>query len=304
MELRKARKIFLDSKKTEGVTARTYQTYRDTLKPFLLYLTDEGIFDLEDVEVIHIRGYLVKHKEMGVRNVTLHRDYRVMKTFFLFMYSEGVLQRNLFEKIKPPKIEKKLARTFTTKEIKTILNSFDKSSFTGLRNYTMTELMFSTGIRKAEMADARINDLNITGELLKIRGKGNKERFIPIGKVMQKTFSKYLKQRKEYLEERGMESEFLFVSIRGTRISVDGIGTIFQKVRERLGLQGERTGCHTWRHTFAKNYLLNGGDIFSLQKIMGHESLETTKLYLSLLTDDVKSQHARYNPLDNMDWLV
>ena len=265
---------------------------------------DEGLFDVCEVKLHNIRAFLVKHKEQGVRNITLHQDFRTLKTYFFFLLAEGVIKENLFEKIKPPKIEKKLARTFTAKEIKLVLGAFDKSTFFGFRNYTMTELLFSTGIRKAEVATIKLSDVNITGELLKIHGKGNKERYVPIGRVMKKTLNAYLNRRKEFLEKNGRETDYLFCSNRGEKLSVDGLGTIYQKLKEKLNLEGERVSCHTWRHTFAKNYLLNGGDIFSLQKILGHESLETTKLYLSLLTDDIRVQHARFNPLDNMDWLI
>ena len=304
MELKTAKQLFFDTKEAEGITARTYQTYSAILKPFLLFVVDKNIFDVREILPEHISEYILRHKQRGVRNITLHRDFRVLKTFFFYLYNSDFIEKNIFEKLKPPKPEKKIMRTFTPKEIKTVLNSFDKANYYGMRNCTITELFFSTGIRKQEATLIKLTDLNITTELLKIHGKGAKERFVPIGRVMSKTLKTYLNSRADYLNTYKRESPYLFISKRGEKLTADGLGTVFQRIKEHLHLEGERVSCHTWRHTFAKNYLLNGGDVFSLQKILGHESLETTKQYLSLLTEDVKHQHAKFNPLDNTDWLI
>ena len=113
---------------------------------------------------------------------------------------------------------------------------------------------------------------------------------------------KYMSMREDYLE--GDPCKWLFVTPRDTRrMTTSCMAVLFQKLKKTLNITGEKVSCHTWRHTFAKNYLLNGGDIFSLQKILGHADIVTTKNYLHLNEKEVKLQHAKYNPLDNKDWL-
>ncbi len=171
-----------------------------------------------------------------------------------------------------------------------------------MRNYCIMCLLFSTGIRKTELSNLTIADINITNDLIRIDGKGQKERFAPIGRVFKRILTKYISMREEYL--KGDSCKWLFITPRDTRrMTTSCMAVLFQKLKKTLKMTGEKVSCHTWRHTFAKTYLLNGGDIFSLQKILGHADIATTKNYLHLNEKEVKIQHARFNPLDNKDWL-
>lgn len=301
MDLRTTKRIFLTAKKAEGVTDRTLETYTGELTKFFEFLVSRNIYDITEVTEETIRDFLNSFADRGVKNITIHRFYREIKTLFIFLHREDYITDNPMKNIKPPKVEQKTMRTFTAKEINKLLNGFDKSDYFGLRNYCIMAMLFSTGIRKMELIGLREADINITNDLIRIDGKGQKERCAPIGKTLRRILIQYLRMRKEYLEDE--QCKWLFPSRAKRKMTGSTISMLFQKLKKELKITGEKVSCHTFRHTFAKNYLLNGGDIFSLQKILGHADLETTKLYLNLNDGEMKMQHARYNPLDNKDWL-
>lgn len=304
MDLGDAKRIFILTKKSENVSERTVAIYHEILNRFFNDLFEKQILKAEEVKANHIREFLLRLHDEGLKGVSVHRFYRGIKTFFLFLVGDGYLEENPIKAVKPPKIEKKDMRTFTSQEISRMLNVFNQEEFFDFRNYTIFCLLFSTGIRKSEMQNLKLSDVNITNDLIRIHGKGDKERFVPISRSFKKTFERYLKKREEFLSKFNKTTDFVFVTENNySRLSTSCINRIFGVVKDKLGLEGEKISSHTWRHTFAKNYLLCGGDIFSLQKIMGHSNITTTKAYIALNDKELKMQHARFNPLDNKDWL-
>lgn len=303
MELGQAKKIFFITKKSENVTERTLETYGDVLKKFYDYLSERNVLDVAEVNSIDIREFFIVLQGKGLRGITQHRYFRVLRTFFLFLYQNDFINDNPMKNVKPPKVERKPMRTFTGQEISKLLNAFDKTTFIGCRNYCMFCLLFSTGIRKGELTNLSTADVNVTNDVIRIEnGKGQKTRMIPIGKTMKRALTQYLRMRDEFLQ--GESCKWLFVTPRATRkVSYSCINVLFKNLKKELKLTGEKVSAHTFRHTMAKNYLLNGGDLFSLQAILGHSDIATTKNYLNLNEKEVKNQHMLYNPLDNKDWL-
>lgn len=303
MELGQAKKIYLVTKKSENVTSRTLESYDEILKRFYNYLLEKNIYDVSEVDANCIREFLVLLQERGLRGVTRHRYFRGLKTFFLFLLRDDYISKNPMATVNPPKIEQKEMRTFTAQEISKLLNAFDKNTFIGFRNYCIFCLFFSTGMRRGEVIELRLADINITNDVIRIaNGKGQKERIAPIGRTLKRSMIQYLRMREEYLS--GDSCEWLFITPRNDRrMTKSCLNILFRKLKKELKMTGEKVSCHTWRHTFAKNFLLNGGDIFSLQKILGHSDIATTKGYLNLNEKEIKMQHAKFNPLDNKDWL-
>ena len=264
------------------------------------YLEDKNFDELEKISEKELREFLVSLQE-EMKTVSVHGYYRTLNAFFGLLYAENYLTYNPMKNVKPPKVASKAARTFTTEEIRKLLNCFDKTDFFGLRNYIIMIALFSTGIRKTELLQIKLQDINVTTDLIRIDGKGRKERLVPIGRTFRRSLLQYLRQREEYLEDE--RCEYLFINRYKRRLRDSGLNEVFYKLRDELQITGERVSSHTWRHTFAKTFLLNGGDVFSLQKIMGHTDIATTRIYLNLNDTEMKQQHAKFNPLDNKDWL-
>jgi site-specific recombinase XerD len=196
MDLGHAKRIFITAKKSESVTISTLETYERGLKKFFDYLIAQDVLDLAEVDTRIIREYLIALKEKGLRGITVHQSFRILRTLFKFLHQESYLIKNPMVNVKAPKIEQKEMRTFNSQEISKILNAFDTEDFIGMRNYCIMCLLFSTGIRKTEMFDLTITDINITNESIRIaNGKGQKERFAPIGRALRRTLMKYLTMR-------------------------------------------------------------------------------------------------------------
>lgn len=304
MEFGQARKIFLIAKKSENVTGRTIEIYDEILTRFFKYCIADNIYDVTEITATNIRAFLIFLQEKGLRGVSRHRFYRGLKTFFLFLYREDYITKNPIADVKPPKIEQKDMRTFSASEVSKLLNAFNQNTFIGYRNYCIFCLLFSTGIRKQELLNLKLSHVNITSDLIIIEnGKGQKTRHVPIGRTMKRTLTQYLRMREEFIN--GELCEWLFVTHKDERkMTPSAINGIFHRLKKEMNLQGEKISSHTWRHTFAKNYLLNGGDPFSLQKILGHSDINTTRVYVNLNEKELKAQHAMHNPLDNSSWTM
>lgn len=185
-----------------------------------------------------------------------------------------------------------------------MLNSFDTDTFIGLRNYTLLAFLLSTGVRRSEFIDLSLLDVDLKSDTIRIIGKGDKERLIPISRKLKLIIKRYLRVRAEYLTKdcKGATSTAFFISRYGERLRLSGSNSIFQKIKKGLDLKGKRFSAHIWRHTFAKSFLLNGGDVFTLQNLLGHTEIETTKVYINLDTSELRQQNDKFNPLDNTRW--
>ena len=202
-------------------------------------------------------------------------------------------------RIPVPKANSKIISTFTQEQISMLAGLCLVSNGEGQRNLAILLLLLDTGIRVSELVNIDLNDVNIPEGCVKIRvAKGGKERLVPIGSLVQKSLWKYIHQYRP--KPLTQQITRLFLSERGLPLAKNGVQQMLRRYGHRAGLTNVRCSPHTFRHTFAQNYLLNGGDIFSLQKILGHSSLASVRLYLNLFAIDVKKQHLRFSPVDNL----
>jgi integrase/recombinase XerD len=159
--------------------------------------------------------------------------------------------------------------------------------------------MLDSGIRVSEMTGITLGDVNLAEGYIKISaGKGANERIVPIGSLVQRSLWKYINHHRPQPLTQTVTR--LFLNQKGLPLTRNGVQQMLRRLGRRASITGVRCSPHTLRHTFAKNYLLNGGDIFSLQKILGHSSLSSVRLYLNLFATDIKKQHQRFSPIDNL----
>lgn len=202
-------------------------------------------------------------------------------------------------KIPVPKAPQKVINTFTHEQIGKLAQACYNSNGNGYRNLTILLLLLDSGIRVSELVNINLEDVNLAEGWIKIiKGKGGKERIVPVGSVVQKSLWKYINHyRPQPLTQKVTR---LFLSDDGLPLTRSSIQQMFRRCGKRAGISGVRCSPHTFRHTFAKSYLVNGGDIFSLQKILGHTSLASVRTYLNLFGIDIKKQHQKYSPADNL----
>jgi len=180
-----------------------------------------------------------------------------------------------------------------------MLNLCQMTNENGQRNLAILLLFLDTGIRVSELVHIDLDDVNLEEGSIRIRiTKGNRERSVPIGSLVQKALWKYIHSGRP--KPLTHQINRLFLTDKGTPLTINGVQQLIHRCGKKAGITSTRVSAHTFRHTFARNYLLNGGDIFSLQKILGHSSLASVRVYLNLFAADVKKQHLRFSPVDNL----
>ena len=197
-----------------------------------------------------------------------------------------------------PKPLRKVISTFSETQILRLLSSIDIQTREGCRNYVIIPTLFDTGLRVSELAGVKMDDLPLDEGLLKVMGKGGKERFIPIGREVQRVLWRYINRYRP----RPLSHNFAFLLLTkdGRKMTKGRIEIIMKKYGERAGITGIRCSLHTLRHTAAVRFLRNGGDVFSLQRMLGHSTLEMTRHYCQLADVDVKKAHLTASPVDNL----
>ncbi|MFC1944093.1 tyrosine-type recombinase/integrase [Chloroflexota bacterium] len=225
---------------------------------------------------------------------TVAHYYRVLHTFFMWLVKEGIITDNPMAHIKRPKDERKVVQALTPYEIRRLLDYLPSKTFLGVRNRAIVMMLIDTGMRVSELANLMLADIdNMTGSILVRQGKGNKQRIVRIGSKSQKALWQYAT-----LHRRG-NSDKLFTDASGEPLGAGAIKLMIRRLGKMAGLDGVHV--HRLRHTFAISYLRAGGDVFSLQYLLGHSTLAMTQRYLqSLNADGAIKAHKRFSPLDNL----
>ena len=282
-------------------TINAYEEFFNSFEKFVK--AENKLNSFEQVDTTALRRYLVLLSST-MCGVTVEGYYRKLKTLYNFLLKEGLISIKPLNTIERPKVAKRKIQTFNSNEVYTMLNAYNVNTFIGLRNYTLLSFLLSTGARRSEFVNLTVFDVDLQADIIRIIGKGDKERLIPISRKLKLILKRYLKARAEYLNHdcKHKTSTAFFISRYGDKLQLSGANSIFQALKKSLGLNGKRFSAHIWRHTFAKSFLLNGGDVFSLQELLGHADVETTKIYINLDTQELKQQNDKYNPLDNTKW--
>ena len=277
-----------------NVSTRTIDTYRYHIERFIRMT---GTTDLSSVTRDTFFQLFADMREKGYAPDTIRGEYVALHAMFKYLYEEGYIPNNPMDRIKKPKLPKKFARTFTVEETTKILEFYaNKSDEISIRNNAVIALLFGTGIRKGELLGLSVLDVNLGERILTVTGKGNKQRVIPLTKSVCRSLRRYMDVR------RGNNYPYLFITRDGGRMSDGCLREIFRTLKSELNMSGNRFSPHTVRHTFAKLFLLNGGDLFALQKILGHEDISVTRMYVDYTEKEMNVQMEQCSPLENHRW--
>ncbi|MBN1887181.1 MAG: tyrosine-type recombinase/integrase [Thermoflexales bacterium] len=232
----------------------------------------------------------------GLAPQTVHGFVRSIRTFASWLQDEGYTEDNVFGRLKPPKVPQVLIEPLTEDEIRLLLVAISQDTPEGARNYAIILLFLDTGVRLSELVQLKISGIDFGAGEFKVLGKGGKERIVPMGLATRRAVIRYI----EHFRPQPVNSQEnrLFLTVAGDPISRDSIAKMLERLGRRTGIT--RLHPHLLRHTFAVRYLLNGGDVFTLQKILGHTTLDMTRRYVTLANRDVKDKHRQYSPIDNL----
>jgi len=273
----------------QRISADVTHVSHHEIRAFVLYLQQKRCFSGHRFNRV---------QDSGLSGHSINCYLRSLRIFFSWLISEGIIQSNPFERVKIPRAPKKVIPTFSDSQIQQLLNVIDTRTPQGYRDYAIILTLLDTGMRVSELCHLKLDDVWLEDGMLKVMGKGNKERLIPIGKRVQRLLWRYISRYRP--EPAGANCNFLFLTREGKLLNKDRVEKIMACHRRKAGLKGVRCSPHTLRHTAAGRFLRNGGDVFSLQRLLGHSSLEMTRRYCELADVDVKRAHAKASPVDNL----
>ena len=289
-----------------GVSNATIINYRYQAKAMLKFFYAKEIFFVENITPDDIRAYLAYMRDYGYAPDTIRDRYNGLNTLFNFLCEDGVLVQNPMKPVKKPKLPKIPARTFTTTELQKILGYYKENTFTGLRNKCILYILFSTGIRRAELLGLTMFSLHLDEGVMDIIGKGNKQRIVPITPHLEKIIRKYIKARAERLLDLQVETSAFLIGKWGKPLTVGGLRELFRELKEGTDIgksNAKRISPHTFRHTCIKNLLLNGCNLYFIKRLLGHSDLSVTEVYLDHVnTQDMYNQMKEFSPIENSKW--
>lgn len=277
-----------------GLANNTLESYGRDLKNFASFLSNNGCSDMSNVCRNDVVSYLLFLQEKGRASSTISRNLASMRSFFHFLIQEKLLGHDPSSSLDSPKQEKKLPETLTIKEVDLLLSQPDTREVTGIRDKSMLEVLYATGIRVSEIISLNTMDLNIENGYIRCRGKGNKERIIPLGKVAIKNTRDYLENSRHKLVKNDSEDS-LYVNHHGNRLTRQGFWKIIKKYSKQANISRKITP-HTLRHSFATHLLENGADLRSVQEMLGHADISTTQIYTHITRKKLKGVYEKAHP--------
>lgn len=248
----------------------------------MLYLEQERISDVENIDYFILRGYIASLYEKKLAKSTIERKLASIRSFFKYLYKKQIIPDNPSRMLKFPKKEKKILSVFPKDDIMKLLFAPKEEDAAYHRDRLILELLYGTGVRVSELAGLDIADIDFSGQTIKIRGKGKKERIIPIPSYYIKLIKDYMESTETMLQKGSLrDSSALIINRRGGRLSARNILEMVKKYLRQTNLP-DTYSPHSFRHTFATHLLAAGADLRTIQELLGHESLATTQKYTHL----------------------
>ena len=278
-----------------GLSKNTLESYRLDVNKLIAYL-ESNLITTGPIEINNetIKRFVYELAKT-VNSRTQSRVISGLRSFFDYLIFENYRKTNPLEQIETPRIGRKLPDTLALKEINLMVASIDLTNPLGERNRAIIETLYSCGLRVSELTDLKISDLFFKESFIKVTGKGNKQRFVPIGLNTQKFIKLYINHTRSLLNIASEHMDTLFLNQRGKKLSRAMIFTIVKKLAQKVGIK-KSISPHTFRHTFATHLLENGADLRAIQMMLGHESITTTEIYMHIDKSHLKQVMNKFHP--------
>jgi integrase/recombinase XerD len=285
---------FLDAIWMErGLSENTLGAYRADLLALTQRLTDRGI-NLVAASKSDLLDYISWRVDGGAKPRSTARQLSSFRRFFRYLLREGVISEDPTAQIAMPKIGRSLPQSLTEEEVNSLLGAPNVAEPLGHRDRAMLELLYATGVRVSELINLKMSQMNLNQGVLRIIGKGDRERLIPLGDEAQDWLREFIEgPRVEILLER--QSDYLFPTRRGDRMTRQAFWHIIKRYAKKAGVR-KRLSPHTVRHAFATHLLNNGADLRVVQLLLGHSDVSTTQIYTHVARERLKDLHARHHP--------
>ena len=277
-----------------GLSDNTIAAYRADLLKFLRHLVERHVARLDLMTHDRVVGFLIDLKERGAHVNSIARNLVAIKMFFRFLWTEGHADRDITSVLQSPKLWRYLPEVLGEQEVDQLLSAPDTDTLLGTRDRAILEMLYATGARVSEVANVRLEGLNLEMGFVRCYGKGRKERLAPLGEPAVAALTEYIENvRPVLLHDR--ESPYVFVTGRSTRMARESIWRLVKKYSKKAGI-AKNISPHTLRHSFATHMLEHGADLRVVQELLGHASIVTTEIYTHVDRSRLKRIHHKFHP--------
>jgi len=287
--------IFVDAMWLEsGLAKNTLAAYRSDLSQFAHFLHDAGIDSLLNVTEAEVQKYLAFCLANSVKASSSARILSTLRRFYHYQIRENRIQVDPCAQVMSPKLGRALPKSLSEEQVENLLLAPETLDKLGLRDRAMLETLYATGLRVSELVELKINEIDLSVGVLRVMGKGSKERLVPIGEQATQWIEKYLQvARPELMRQR--TSDAVFVTARGSSMTRQAFWHLIKKYALKAGID-DKLSPHTLRHAFATHLLNHGADLRSIQMLLGHADLSTTQIYTHIARQRLQTMHAQHHP--------
>ncbi|WP_053228359.1 site-specific tyrosine recombinase [Spirochaeta cellobiosiphila] len=293
MMINKAYEIYLTLEK--HLQKRSVEEYIRDVNEYVTFLNENNLV-ISDFNITDLELYISRCKSRGLSSYALARKISSLRSFCRFLQLKEYRNDNPSTFLEQPKKGTIYPTVFSEEEVDSILELIDLSKPIGIRDRALFELIYSCGLRISEVASLTMESLFLNEGIIKIRGKGDKDRYVPIGDAAIYWLDVYLKDSRPKLMKSSCLSTFCFLNNRGQVLSRKGIWKNFKALLQKANLEGK---VHTLRHSFATHLLKGGADLRSVQELLGHADISTTQVYTHYNTNELEDQYRKYHPYEN-----
>jgi integrase/recombinase XerD len=279
----------------KNLSDNTAVSYQSDLKMFLEFLKAKEIADYNDISASTLSEFFNEQRKASLSNTTTARYMTTLKKFFAFLEENKFIEKNPTAMLGKVKLARKLPSVLSFEEIEKILNAPNTEESGGLRDKAILELFYSSGLRVSELINLKTNDIYFEEEVVRVFGKGSKERIVPIGNSAIYWVKEYLTKTRPIFEKKEKSGGIIFLNKRGTKLSRMSIWKIVDRYAKEAGLQKE-IHPHLFRHSFATHLLEGGADLRAVQEMLGHSDISTTQIYTHVDRQYIKQIHKDHHP--------
>ncbi len=270
----------------------TVAAYRRDLTRFVEWLADRSVQELSIRELADYMGWLHEQK---LAPASIARHIVSLKVFFRYLQLEGVLEDNLVELLGSQKLWQRVPKVLSQQQVDRLLQAPRRGDLCRRRDRAMLELLYATGCRASELSNLRVRDMHLDEGFCVCRGKGDKERIVPLGAIAAEAVRSYMRCEREELSASPTAVDWLLLSYRGRRLRRERIWELVKRYVRRIGIPSE-VSPHTLRHSFATHMIAGGADMRQVQEMLGHASIATTQIYTHVDTSRLKAVHRKFHP--------
>jgi len=277
-----------------GLSARTVRAYLGDVERLVSWLQEQGVEDPGTVDHRRLRDYLYHLKDQEMAASSIRRALSSVRTYFGFLIEEGRVEVDPTDSLESPRSWRRLPTVLSREEAAAMLESPEETRATCWRDRSILELLYATGMRVSELTQLKVSDIQTEERLVRVQGKGGRERLIPYGSAAARALCRYLRDLRPKID-RGRAESKVFLNVRGTPLTRMAVWQIVKDAASHTGVE-KRVSPHTLRHSFATHLLEGGADLAAVQELLGHVDISTTQIYTHVDREYVRQVHQKYHP--------